>query len=305
MPPAQTGRSNADDAYRAIRRLIVTVGIPPGEAFTEGELVDRIGIGKTPVREALLRLRTENLIIAQPRAGYRAAPVTLKDVRDTCRVLGHLEALTSEHAARSGTAHTLLRPLQTQVEQSAAADDERGGGTADGTPGDTPGDTADGTTEGAVAGTVDGWIRADWRFHLALARSQDNLVQADIMARLGESVLRFRYLALALGAAARTLVHGHDDLLDALAKADEAGAPAAVADIWDETESSLVAMLSTADSVQSANVAITRDRNAFYLDAAPPGPAIPDVFQSRLRPGTSTQSTQSPRPPSGDAGPSR
>jgi hypothetical protein len=69
-----------------------------------------------------------------------------------------------------------------------------------------------------------------------------------------------------------------------------------VAGIWDETESSLVARLSTADSVQSANVAITHDRNAFYLDAAPPGPAIPDVFQSRLRPGTSTSSPAPDQP---------
>jgi DNA-binding GntR family transcriptional regulator len=268
MPPAQTGRSNAEDAYRAIRRLIVTVEIPPGGAFTEGELVDRIGIGKTPVREALLRLKTENLIIAQPRAGYRAAPVTLKDVRDTCRVLGYLEAQTSEQAARGGGVHTLLHPLQTQVEESAAADD---GGE-----------------------TTDGWIRADWRFHLALARSHDNQVQADIMARLAESVLRFRYLALALGASGRLLAHRHDDLLDALAKTDDAGAAAAVAGIWHETESSLVARLSTADSVQSANVALTRDKNAFYLDAAPPGPAIPDVFQSRLRPGTSSPSPNQP-----------
>jgi DNA-binding GntR family transcriptional regulator len=263
MPPEQTGRSNAEAAYRAIRRLIVTVGIPPGEAFTEGELVERIGIGKTPVREALLRLKTENFIIAQPRAGYRAAPVTLKDVRDTCRVFGYLETQTSEQAARGGGVHTLLHPLQTKVDEGAAADEE--------------GESAD------------GWIRADWRFHLALARSHDNMVQADIMARLAESVLRFRYLALALGASGRMLAHQHDDLLDALAKADDAGASAASADIWDETESSLVARLSTADSVQSANVAITHDKNAFYLDAAPPGPAIPDVFQSSLRPGTTPQ----------------
>src|SRR5690348_15490293 len=102
MPPAQMGRSNAEDAYEAIRQLIVTVGIPPGGSFTKGELVERTGLGKTPVREALLRLKAENLIIGQPRAGYRAASVTLKDVRDTCRVLGYLEAQTCEVAADSG-----------------------------------------------------------------------------------------------------------------------------------------------------------------------------------------------------------
>jgi DNA-binding GntR family transcriptional regulator len=260
MPSDQMGRSNAEDAYQAIRQLIVTVGIPPGGAFTEGELVERTGIGKTPVREALLRLKAESLILAQPRAGYRAAPVTLKDVRDTCRTLRYLETDTSEYAADNIDVRALLHPLQDHVERGADSD-ERGE-------------------------TADGWIQADWRFHLALARSHDNQVQADIMTKLGDTVLRFRYLALALGASGRTLAHQHDDLLKAMAEADHVGASAAVSSLWQETESSLVATLSTAESVQSANVAITGDKNAFYLDAVPPGPAIPDVFQSSLRPGT-------------------
>lgn len=268
MATAQMGRSNAEDAYRAIWRLIVTVGIQPGEAFTEGQLVERTGIGKTPVREALLRLKVENLIVGLPRAGYRAAPVTLKEVRDTCRVLGRMETETSELAAGNAAVPTALRPLQDEVERSAASDES-------------------GETE-------DAWIRADWRFHLALARSHENLVQADIMSRLGESVLRYRYLALALGAPGARLAHRHDLLLDAARHSDRGGASAAMAGIWQDTESSLVAMLSTAESVQSANVALTRDKNAFYLDAVPPGPAIPDVFQSRLRPEAASV------PPSGD-----
>lgn len=263
MATAQMGRSNADDAYEAIRRLIVTVGIAPGESFTEGQLVERTGIGKTPVREALLRLKTENLIIGQPRAGYRAAPVTLKEVRDTCRLLGRLETDTAEYAAGHLDVAS-LRPFQAELEKSTASDEE--------------------------GETTDAWIRADWRFHLALARGHDNLVQADVMTRLGESVLRFRYLALALGATAATLAHRHDGLLDAVTCGDRADASAAMAGIWRDAESRLVATLSTAESVQSTNVALTRDKNAFYLDAVPPGPAIPDVFQSRLRPDTTPAS---------------
>jgi DNA-binding GntR family transcriptional regulator len=242
MPSDQMGRSNAEDAYQAIRRLTV--------------------------REALLRLKAENLIIAQPRAGYRAAHVTLKDVRDTCRTLRYLETDTSEYAACNIDVRTLLHPLQAQVEQGAISD--------------------------AEGETVDGWIQADWRFHLAFARSLDNQVQADIMARLGDSVLRFRYLALALGASGRSLAHQHDDLLKALTESDLTGASAAVVDMWQECESTLVARLSTAESVQSANVAITGDKNAFYLDAVTPGPAIPDVFQSGLRPGTRSQPPADP-----------
>jgi DNA-binding GntR family transcriptional regulator len=267
MSPAQPERSspersNADDAYQAVWRLLVTVGIPPGGAFTEGELVERLGIGKTPVREALLRLKAENRITGQPRAGYWAAPVTLKDVRDTCRAIGYLEPKASRHAC-DVDARRMLDPLQATVEEGAASD--------------------------AAGKTTDGWIRADWRFHLALARFDENWVQADMMTRLGESVLRFGYLALALGASSRMLAHHHDDLLDALTKADHDGAAVAATDIWTHAESNLVGTLSTADSIALSNVAITREKNAFYLDAAPPGPAVPDAFRSGLRPGTAAQ----------------
>jgi DNA-binding GntR family transcriptional regulator len=267
MPPPQPERSNpersnADDAYQAIWRLLVTVAIPPGGAFTEGELVERLGIGKTPVREALLRLKAENRITGQPRAGYWAAPVTLKDVRDTCRAVGYLEAKASRHACDVDT-RTVLDPLQAKVEEAAVSD--------------------------AAGKTTDGWIRADWRFHLTLARCDENWVQADMMARLGDSILRFGYLALALGASSRRLAHHHDDLLDALAKTDHEAAVAATADIWAAAESNLVGTLSTADSIALSNVAITREKNAFYLDAAPPGPAVPDAFRSGLRPDTTAQ----------------
>jgi DNA-binding GntR family transcriptional regulator len=88
----------------------VTVELPPGSRFTEGELVQRVGLGKTPVREALLRLKLEHLIAVQPRSGYRVVPVTLKDVRDACRLLGYLEAQTAEKVAADPGSRARLEP---------------------------------------------------------------------------------------------------------------------------------------------------------------------------------------------------
>lgn len=257
MEPERIARSNAEDAYQAIRRLIVTVEMPPGTAFTENEMVRRIGLGKTPVREALLRLKLEKLVAVQARSGYRVAPVTLKDVRDTCRLLGYLEAQTSEQAAADMMARSRLDPLQAQVEQGVASDES--------------GESAD------------GWIRADWMFHLGLARGQDNQLQAEIMTRLNQLVLRFRYLALALGVPGRLLAHRHDPLLHAVGESDPAAATAATVECWRQVESGLVNVLTATESVQSTNVWGAHDRNAFYLDAVPPGPAIPDVFEPELR----------------------
>jgi DNA-binding GntR family transcriptional regulator len=253
MEPERIARSNADDAYQAIRRMIVTVEMPPGRAFTENELVRRLEFGKTPIREALLRLKLEKFVAVQARSGYRVAPVTLKDVRDTCRLLGLLEAQAVEQATADPMAMARLGPLGTQLERAASTDE-----------------------------SGDGWIRADWMFHLELARGQDNQLQAEIMTRLNQLMLRFRYLALALGVPGRLLTHGHDAVLASVRSADAAGARVATADDWRETETGLVSVLTATDSMQSTNVWGERDRNSFYLDAVPPGPAIPDVFEPKL-----------------------
>jgi DNA-binding GntR family transcriptional regulator len=258
MESARAARSNAEDAYQAIRKLIVTVEMPPGSPFTEGELVKRVGLGKTPVREALLRLKLENLIAVQPRSGYRVAPVTLKDVRDTCRFLSYLELQAAEQATNDAAASIArLRPLQDQVEQDRSSEEP--------------------------ARATEASIRADWHFHLGLARGHENQLQVEAMTRLNQHILRFRYLAVALGRSGLTLAHEHGELLGAVAKGDSAGAVAATAKIWRETEAELVAILAATDSVQTTNVWGGSDKNAFYLDAETPGPSVDDVFESSLR----------------------
>lgn len=253
MDEVRAARSNADDAYQTIRKLIVTAAMPPGSAFTEGDMVKRLDFGKTPVREALLRLKLEKLITVQPRTGYRVAPVTFKDVRDACHILRNMEADTIVEAAGDPGARALLDPFQTQVEAGAAAD--RGGE------------------------STDGWIRADWRFHLALARNQDNQLQAEILTRLHLLVLRFRYLAIALGVPGRKLTHDHGDLLDALEKGDADGAVATTRRTWDEVEMGLVTLLSATEPMQRTNVwSGNDDQNALYLDTSAPGPTAHDVF---------------------------
>jgi DNA-binding GntR family transcriptional regulator len=257
VEPERVARSNAEDAYQAIRRLILTVQMPPGSSFTEQELVRQVGFGKTPVREALLRLKLERLVAVQARSGYRVAPVTLKNVRDTCGLLANLEAAAMESASGLQARSSRLDPLEAQVQQGMSSD------------------------EAGLTG--DGWIRADWQFHLALARAQDNALQADVMTQLSQGVLRFRNLAVALGVPSRMLSHDHADLLRAVAQGDTAGAVVATARMWRETEDGLVTLLSGTEPVLTMNVWAARDSNAFYLDAAAGGTDIADVFEQPTR----------------------
>ena len=72
--------SFADRAYYAIRELIVTLELPPGTVVREPELTERLGIGRTPVREALRRLAQERLVEVFPRRGMFVTEVDARDL---------------------------------------------------------------------------------------------------------------------------------------------------------------------------------------------------------------------------------
>ncbi|RWF13777.1 MAG: GntR family transcriptional regulator, partial [Mesorhizobium sp.] len=65
----------ATRAYRALEHMIVTLELPPASFVTEGALIDRLGLGRTPVREAIQRLAWEGLLDVRPRAGVAVAPL--------------------------------------------------------------------------------------------------------------------------------------------------------------------------------------------------------------------------------------
>ena len=88
--------SLADKAYHATRELIVSLQLAPGAVIDERELVGRLGIGRTPVREALRRLAHERLVEVYPRRGMF---VTGVDVRELAR-LSEVRAVLEPEAAR-------------------------------------------------------------------------------------------------------------------------------------------------------------------------------------------------------------
>ena len=72
------GRSQSEQAYYALRELIVTLELPPGSLVDERELMDRLGLGRTPVREALRALAQAKLVEVYPRRGMFVAPADIE-----------------------------------------------------------------------------------------------------------------------------------------------------------------------------------------------------------------------------------
>ncbi|WP_213959520.1 MULTISPECIES: GntR family transcriptional regulator [unclassified Variovorax] len=102
--PAPSKRRAADVAYDAIEALIATLQLEPGSPVVEGDLVERTGLGRTPVREALLRMVSSGLVVQQPRRGLLVSSIDLADHLDVIQTRRVLECLIAGCSARRATA---------------------------------------------------------------------------------------------------------------------------------------------------------------------------------------------------------
>lgn len=96
----QSQESASARAYRALERLIVTLELAPSSITTEGNLIERIGLGRTPVREAIQRLAWEGLIEVRPRAGLAIAPLNPADWLRVLDARRGVEVVLARSAAR-------------------------------------------------------------------------------------------------------------------------------------------------------------------------------------------------------------
>lgn len=97
LPPK---RRAADLAYDAIETLIATMQLEPGSPVVEADLAERTGLGRTPVREALLRMTSIGLIVQQPRRGLLISSIDLADHLDELQTRRVLESLIATCTAR-------------------------------------------------------------------------------------------------------------------------------------------------------------------------------------------------------------
>lgn len=91
--------SLAEQAYSSIRRLIVTAELAPGSVLSEAELQDSLGLGRTPIREALRSLANDHLVDVYPRRGMFVAGIDVRDLRALSEVRAILEPFAAGLAA--------------------------------------------------------------------------------------------------------------------------------------------------------------------------------------------------------------
>jgi len=119
--PPSPGEKASERAYSLLRQMIVSMKLEPGAAIDESRMSQLIGLGRTPVREALLKLAGQKLVEVLPRKGTFVAPIRLTDLRAVEEVRWHLESLAARWAAHRIEAKELA-DLKQLIEDAAAGE---------------------------------------------------------------------------------------------------------------------------------------------------------------------------------------
>jgi DNA-binding GntR family transcriptional regulator len=126
VPDTTATRLVAEHAYMELRERIVTLHLPPGTVLREDALMSELGIGRTPLREAVKRLALEDLVDVQPRRGTFVSAVEAADIVNITEVRAELEGYAAELAALrlDPEGHTAAAQLLHEVEKLSRPDDQ-------------------------------------------------------------------------------------------------------------------------------------------------------------------------------------
>lgn len=177
-----------DQAYTALKKAIVTLEIPPGSYIVDAEICERIGLGRTPVREALFRLAGEGLVELHPKKGFLAPEITLRRSRELFEVRIALERLLASLVCGQITPQRLkdLRDLVGAMEQAASN------------------------------GDFFTMTMTDMEFHIQLAHASGNSYLSEILSNVYNHSLRLWVVSFRQAKDLTQLARNHGKLLDAL-----------------------------------------------------------------------------------------
>ncbi|MEW2412444.1 GntR family transcriptional regulator [Streptomyces sp. NPDC046866] len=199
-PAAAAAPTAADRVYRHVKQGVLERRYEGGALLTEGGLAEAVGVSRTPVREALLRLETEGLLKLYPKKGALVLPVSVQEIADVVETRLLVEEFTVRRAVPASPA--LLERLAHLLEEQRRHADE--------------GDLAAMTT-------------ADRCFHAEIVRTAGNQILARLYDQLRDRQLRMGVALLHAHPERieRTLAE-HAEILDALRAGDAEAAAAAV-----------------------------------------------------------------------------
>lgn len=201
-----------DVVFNTLRDAILTGKLLPGERLMENQLADKLGVSRTPVREALRMLELENLVELVPRKGAQVLDISEKDIVDILEVRSALEGLATSLACKKMGRDDLqrLKAMETNFEQAIAERD------------------------------VERFVEIDEEFHDTIFASTDNVKLIQMFRNLRIQLYRYRMAYAKQDSEMSTIVAHHRSIIRAIENRDaEEGSTVAHSHIKFQTESIL------------------------------------------------------------------
>jgi DNA-binding GntR family transcriptional regulator len=206
IPPTDPGLDRSllrDDVYRRLRDAIVDGTFAPGEQLKDQELAAWLGVSRTPVREALLRLAHSGLVLAQPGRSTIVSTLDAREIRDARDVVAAMHEVAVREAV----------PVLGEADLSAMQH-------------------ANGRFAAALeSGDVESAIRADDELHGVLVHISGNRALATVLEQFTPTVRRAERIRFG-SLRGRASVTQHDELIRLCAAGDVEGAAAVAYDTW-------------------------------------------------------------------------
>lgn len=189
----QSGMTRSEWAYSQIRERILENIYEPGYQALEQEIAEQLGVSRTPMREALIRLSQEGLVELIPRRGFRVVPVVASDMKEIYDVLTSLESMAAELLAQRGPSEEELAEMEqaTNDMESALERDD-----------------------------LEAWAAADERYHKSLIELCGNQRLAALTNTVRDQGRRARMVTLRLRPKPTASTQEHREVLDAIRKRD-------------------------------------------------------------------------------------
>lgn len=179
-----------DVVFNTLREAILKGELKPGERLMELQLASKLGVSRTPIREAIRMLEQEGLAVTIPRKGAEVAKMTEKDMEDVLQVRDALDELAASIACEQITAEELeeLRRTMREFEESTKT------------------------------GDVKRIAEVDVKFHDIIYKATRNPKLENILNNLREQMYRYRVEYLKDEKNFPTLIKEHSEIVDGLAK---------------------------------------------------------------------------------------
>ena len=189
-----------DVVFNTLRKAILRGESKPGERLMEIALANRLGVSRTPVREAIRMLEQEGLVIMIPRKGAQVAQITMKDLNDVLEVRLGLEELAMQFACKRITQEEIgeMKQALEEIERLQEAED------------------------------VTALAEADVAFHDIIYKATDNKRLNQIINNVREQMYRYRVEYLKDSRTRGTLLKEHREIYEAVAGRDEERAKACI-----------------------------------------------------------------------------